>query len=284
MLASPENPLSTKDFFAKNDDLAGRFKTASPSARQNILLELYRLDLKLFQGWRVLGDDREDYQQEACLWLDRALTTYKPKRGPFVNHLRGYIQNTFRHHVKVTRRAGVKGPVSTDGLPEVSDTEAETTHDPLFWRTVKARVTPEQWDLIRLRYHHGKTIDEIAKIKGTYKDRIRKPLMDALNAVKLAAVANPGESQTKVSAPATDNSQWIPPQQLSKLLGLEEKAIREFLNPDLSLDKCPTSIDPRDVLRLSRKRVRVRYSISDKGLLYPRFIRRGSITGQSGYL
>lgn len=284
MAIEPDNPLTSKEFYSKNDDLAGRFKAASQSAKRNILEELYKLDIKLFQGWRVQGDAREDYQQEACLWLSRALQTYQPKRGPFVNHLRGYILNTFRHHVKVTRRGGVKGQVSTDELPEVSDTQDETGHDPLFWRKVKSKVTPDQWDLIRLRYHHGKTIDEIAKLKGTYADRIRKPLMEALNAVKLITVTNPGESQTKIPAPAQVDSQWIQPQHLSRILGIEEKAIREFINPDLHPNKCPTIIDPRDVLRLSRKRVRIRYQETDKGITYPRFLKRGQSTGQAGYL
>ncbi len=279
-MSEPDNPLSTKEFFAKNDDLAGRYKLASPSARQNILGELYKLDIKLFQGWRVQGDEREDYKQEACLWLARALETYKPNRGPFVNHLRGYVLNSFRHHVKVHKS---KAGELTDDL-QVSDNDTETAHDPLFWRKVKATVTPDQWDLIRLRYHHGKTIDEIAKLKGTYADRIRKPLTDALNAVKAVSIQSHVNPSTKDQPPALSPSQWIPPQHLSRILGIDLKALRAMISPKSSPHYSPMQVDPRDVLRLSQVRIRIRFQESDKGIIYPRFIKRGQSPGQAGYL
>lgn len=242
-------------------------------------MDLYKLDLKLFQAWRILGDDRQDYQQEAALWITRALETFKPTKGPFVNHLRGYILNTFRDHVKKHKRSAA--------LPdeeEMSDTGTETAHDPLFWKSVKARVTPEQWDLIRLRYHEGKTLDEIAKLKGTYTDKVRAPLMRALNAVKAGSMANTPESPKNVSEIDPVQTCWIPPQHLSDLLGIPKEDIQRYCDPKRDPNKYPIAIDPRDLLRLSRKRLRIRFLENDKGLIYPRFIQRGKTVGQTGYL
>lgn len=275
------NPLSSKDFFAKNDDLAGRYLGASPSARQNILLELYRLDLKLFQAWRVLGeDDRQDYQQEAALWLDRALLTYKPNKGPFVNHLRGYILNTFRHHVKTHKRQGD----NLDDTPELSDTETETRHDPLFWKRVKGQVSPEEWDLIRLRFHEGKGINEIAKLKGTYAERIRAPLARALTAIKAASIPDQHEPTKNISSLDPVQSCWIPPQQLAERLGFTLGAVMGMCNAARPREFCAVQIDPRDLLVLSRKRIRIRFLETDKGLAHPRFIERGKIVGRAGHL
>lgn len=280
MQETPKPDLTTPEFFAKNDDLAKRYKGASTSARQNIILELYRLDLKLFQAWRVLGEDREDYQQEAALWLARSLETYKPDKGPFVNWLRGYIQNTFRHHLKHHKRR-------TEDLPDnddLSDKEYETSHDPLFWRGVRRRVTPEQWDLIRLRFHENKTIAEIAKEKGTYAERIRAPLNLAIQAVKLASIANQRESVKQVSELDATGSQWMEPRKLAPYLGFTDADFKKVCNENVTPATCPFTIDPRDILRLSRKRLRIRFLETDKGLIYPRFIQRNKVVGRAGYL
>jgi RNA polymerase sigma factor (sigma-70 family) len=280
VIEPPNQELTTPEFFGKNNDLAGRYKLASPSARQNIILELYRLDLKLFQGWRVLGDDREDYQQEAALWLTRALETYKPDKGPFVNWLRGYIQNTFRHHVKTHKKKAE--PLNEN--EEVSDTQGETAHDPLFWKGVKARVTPAEWDLIRLRFHDGKTITEIAKLKGTYAEKIRAPLLKALNTVKVASLSDLSESAKNVSSLDDHQTWWYAPQQIAKLLGFTEKELARITAVKVDKTICPFTIDPRDILRLSRKRLRIRFLETDKGLIYPRFVQRGKVVGRAGYL
>ncbi len=273
--------LTSAEFFARNDDLAKRYKDASPSARQNILGELYRLDLKLFQGWRVLGEeDRQDYQQEAALWLDRALATYKPGKGPFVNHLRGYILNTFRHHVRTHKRQGD----NLDDTPELSDTETETRHDPLFWKRVKAQVTPDEWDLIRLRFHEGKGINEIAKLKGTYAERIRAPLARALTAIKTASIPTHHEYTKNVSQLDPVQTCWIPPQQLADRLGLLLTAVQGMCDAGRPKHYCRIQIDPRDLLTLSRQRIRIRFLETDKGLIYPRFIERNKIVGRAGHL
>lgn len=277
---TPKPDLTTPEFFDKNNDLAGRYKDASTSARQNIITELYRLDLKLFQAWRVLGDDREDYQQEAALWLTRSLETYKPDKGPFVNWLRGYIQNTFRHHVKTHKRTAEQLPDSDD----LSDNEPETAHDPLFWKGVRRRVTPEQWDLIRLRFHENKTIGEIAKEKGTYAERIRGPLNMAIQAVKVASIHNHQLSPKNVSALDSVQSEWIPPKDMAARLGFTEADFTDLLSPTRDPHHCPYTIDPRDVLRISRKRIRVRFLETDKGIVYPRFVQRGKTVGRAGYL
>lgn len=276
--------LATPEFFAKNNDLAGRYKTASPSARQNILTELYKLDLKLFQAWRILGDeDRQDYQQEAALWLTRALETYQADKGPFVNWLRGYIQNTFRHHVRTHKRKAQ----SLDDSDEVSDTGTETAHDPLFWKLVKSRVSPQEWDLIRLRFHEGKTINEIAKAKGTYAEKIRAPLQRAINTVKAASLSNPNESNRNDKAVSHLDDKatvWLSPSQLSERLGFTAKEWGHFASTGLSKAFTPIQIDPRDILRLSRKRLRIRFQETPAGLIYPRFIERGKGVGRAGYL
>lgn len=280
------DPLTTPEFYAKNNDLAGRYKAASPSARQNIILELYRLDLKLFQAWRVLGDDREDYQQEAALWLARSLESYKPDKGPFVNWLRGYIQNTFRHHVRTHKRKA-SALDDADDIPDSSDTIGETAHDPLFWKVVKSRVSPEEWDLIRLRFHDGKTITEIAKIKGTYAERIRAPLQRAINLVKAASLStltDANNKQTTISGLDSTASVWLSPKDLCARLGFDFKALRYFINPNISKAYTPILIDPRDVLRMSRQKIRIRFLETANGLIYPRFIERGKAVGRSGYL
>lgn len=282
MVASPTNPdpLTSAEFFAKNDDLAGRYATASPSARQNILGELYKLDLKLFQAWRILGDERDDYQQEAVIWLARALESFKPGKGPFVNWLRGYILKTFRSHVKTYKRKAERLPDDT----ETSDTVQETGNDPLFWRQVKATVTPQQWELIRLRFHEGRTIDEIATLKGTYKDRIRAPLLDAIQAVKVASFSTLSSPAKKISTLDPTESSWIPPQTLAIRLGLDLKQLHRICAPNIGKEICPFTIDPRDLLRLSRQRYRIRFLETDSGLIYPRFIPRDQNLGRAGYL
>lgn len=286
MVQEPLKPeaYTTPEFFAKNNDLAQRYKTASPSARQNILLELYKLDLKLFQGWRVLGlDDRNDYQQEAYLWLGRSLETYQPDKGPFVAWLRLYIQNTFRHHVRGHKRKSV-----SDADPdEVSDTGTETAHDPLFWKSIKSRVSPQDWEFIRLRFHEGRSITEIAKLKGTYAEKVRAPLQRAINLIKAASLSNPNEPNTKAK-PVSDldvtATVWLSPLELSQRLGFTQKEWGHFASTGLSKAFTPVQIDPRDILRLSRKRLRIRFLETDKGLIYPRFIERGKAVGRAGYL
>lgn len=275
--------FTTPAFFEKNNDLAKRYKAASPSARQNILLELYRLDLKLFQGWRILGeDDRSDYQQEAYLWLVRSLESYQPNKGPFVNWLRGYIQNTFRHHVKTHRKRK-----TTDDLDEVSDTGTETAHDPLFWKSIKSRVSPQDWEFIRLRFHEGRTITEIARLKGTYAEKVRAPLQRAINLIKAQSLSNPNEHNAK-DKPTSDldltATVWLSPLELSQRLGFTQKEWGHFASTGLSKAFTPVQIDPRDILRLSRKRLRIRFLETDKGLIYPRFIERGKAVGRAGYL
>lgn len=280
VIEPPNQELTTPEFFGKNNDLAGRYKLASPSARQNIILELYRLDLKLFQGWRVLGDDREDYQQEAALWLTRALETYKPEKGPFVNWLRGYIQNTFRHHVKTHKKKAE--PLNEN--EEVSDTQGETAHDPLFWKGVKARVTPAEWDLIRLRFHDGKTITEIAKLKGTYAEKIRAPLLKAINAVKAASLMSGPQFTQNISTLDNVQSCWIAPPVLAQRLGLDLSMLLRMMSTKGGTGFTRVQVDPRDVVKISRQRIRVRFLETDKGLIYPRFIERGKVVGRAGYL
>jgi RNA polymerase sigma factor (sigma-70 family) len=280
VIEAPKADLSTPEFYAKNNDLAGRYKLASPSARQNIVLELYRLDLKLFQAWRVLGEDREDYQQEAALWLTRALETYKPDKGPFVNWLRGYIQNTFRHHVKTHK----KKAESLDDSSEVSDTGEETRHDPLFWKAVKAQVTPEEWSLIVLRFHDGKTITEIAKLKGTYADKIRAPLLRAINAIKAASLSSGPHFTENVSGLDDVQSCWIAPAVLAQRLGLDLTMLLRMISAKGGTGFTRVQVDPRDVVKISRQRIRVRFLETDKGLIYPRFIQRSKVVGRAGYL
>ncbi len=56
------------------------------------------------------------------------------------------------------------------------------------------------------------------------------------------------------------------------------------MDPNVHKSICSFTIDPRDILKLSRKRIRVRYLETDKGLIYPRFIERGKSVGRAGYL
>lgn len=281
MLPSPENPLTTPEFYKRNDDLAKRYNDASPSARQNILLDLYRLDLRLFQGWRVFGsEDKEDYQQEAAIWLDRALTSYKPTKGPFVAHLRWYILKTFNHHVKTHKSKAAP----LDESHDVSDNTTETAHDPLFWRKVKRAVTPEEWALIVLRFHEGKGIEEIARLRGTHAERIRGPLNRAVQAIKAASMSKLAESQKETSHIDASESVWMSPQHLSPKIGFSVSDINRFCASNLDPSQYPIAIDPRDFLRLSRKRLRIRFLESPQGLTYPRFTRRGKAVGRQGYL
>jgi RNA polymerase sigma factor (sigma-70 family) len=262
--------LTTAAFFAKNDDLAQRYPLASESARRNILDELYKLDLHLFQAWRVLGEDREDYKQSAVLWLARALETYKPGKGPFVHWLRFYVQKTFTAHVR-------------DYKSSLSLSEAEEDHaaapeeeepDPVFWRALKAKTTPEEWDLIERRFLKGQDIQEIAKDLGTYPEKIRGPIKEVLERFKVSTI-KPNKMGENFSDLDDAGARWIKRPELGRILGLSPHKLNCMTNPNIPRHYTSTMIHPHDIIRVPT--IRIRFLLTDKGLIYPRLVPRPKI-------
>lgn len=273
-MVQPSSKLTTPEFFASNDDLARRYQTASPTAKQNIIAELYKLDISLFQAWRVLGDDRDDYKQEAYFWLERCLTTYKADKGPFVNWLRFYIQKTFEAHLSQAKR--VKS--TYEAAEQDNDTkEDQEPLDNLFWIKAKEVVTEEQWDLIHLRFHQGLGIEEIAKLKKTYPAKVRAPLNEALTKIKESSLSNHNASHKNISVIDPTESRWLKKKDLCERLGLEPQNLKALLNQNLDPHYCPFIIHPGDILRTPS--VRIRFLETKESLVYPRFIRRGTLLG-----
>ncbi len=269
-MVQPTAKLTTPEFFATNDDLARRYKEASPSAKQNIIAQLYKLDIPLFQAWRILGDDRDDYKQEAYFWLERCLTTYKPDKGPFVNWLRWYVRKTFEDHLD-------KNPATpTSELTEqTSSQEPQEPIDSLFWNHAKQIVTPEQWDLIQLRFHHGLSIEEIARQKKTYAAKIRAPLHDALTKIKASSFSNQHDSTKKISTLDQTESRWLKKKDLAERLAIPLLHLKNLLDQNRDPHACPYFIHPADILRIPS--VRIRFLETQNALVYPRFIRRGTL-------
>lgn len=261
------NGLSTDAFFAKNDDLAKRYPSASESAQRNILGELYKLDLHLFQAWRVLGDDREDYKQSAALWLSRALETYKPGKGPFVHWLRFYVQKTFTAHIK-----DYKASISlSEAKEDQAASELEEVPDPVFWRNLKTQSSPHEWDLIERRFLKGQDIQEIAKDLGTYPEKVRLPIRQALERFK-ASTIKPNKTGGNFTELDESGARWIKRTELASLLNLSPHQIACMTAPHIPRHYARQMIDPRDIIRVPA--IRIRFLMTDKGLTYPRFISR----------
>ncbi len=267
MAPSDAKGLSSPEFFARNDDLAKRYPLASPTAKRNIVGELYKLDLHLFQAWRVLGDDREDYQQSAAFWLTRALETYKPNKGPFVGWLRFYVQKTFTAHVR-----DYKSSLSlTEAQEDQAEAEADETPDPVFWRSLKDQSSPHEWDLLERRFLKGQDIQEIAKDLGTYPEKVRGPIRDALERFKASTMKH---NQTAGNFSELDESgaRWISRKDLASRLNASPYRIACLTAPHIQSHYASTMIHPQDIIRLPT--IRIRFLETPQGLLYPRFIKR----------
>src|SRR3990167_1572404 len=117
---------------------------------------LYELDRPIFHAWRVFGrENQEDYEQEAFIWIHRALETFDPTRGAFLRHLKDYVKkakeafyakvNNISPDAKRTRldRKQQSGPERVNeklvvhGYGE-EDEEAEEHNDAFFWEKVKS--------------------------------------------------------------------------------------------------------------------------------------------------
>ncbi len=283
MVVSSHNSVITSEaFYLRNTTLATEYKAASPSKRQSIIEELYKLDLPLFQAWRIFGEEREDYRQEAYLWLCRCLDTYKPDKGPFVHWLRFYIRKTYDAHTQARKPDKNLVSIDADGVKPI-EAEPPDPSDPAFWDLVKQACTSKQWELIDLRYRQGIGIGEIAKRLKVYPARVRAPLLDAFDKIKELSLKLHHDSQNKVSTLDPSDSRWLNRKELGRILGIRDARLKELLEPKRDPHYCPFQIDPRDIIRLPT--VRIRFLETDKGLIYPRFIRRGTTNnGRAGLL
>jgi hypothetical protein len=257
------NPLTTPEFFARNDDLAKRYPSASDTAKTTILSDLYKLDLHLFQAWRILGEDRDDYRQSAVFWLSRALETYKPDKGPFVHWLRFYVQKTFSAHVK-----DYKAQISlTEAQEDHAESEQDPEIDPVFWKSIKALASDLEWDILKRRFIQGQEVQAIAKDLGTYPEKIRAPLKAVMDRFKASTIKH-NQSHEKDSTEA----RWIGVRELGRLLNFTPYRIYTLTAPKLNPRYSAKIIHPADILRTPN--IRIRFLQSERGLIYPRFIYR----------
>ena len=274
---------------ALNNSLSTRYKSeTSPDRRREILQTLFEIDRPIFHAWRVFGrENQKDYEQEAFIWMHRALDTFDPSRGAFLHHLKDYVRkakedfyakvrNLSPEALRKRREGDRRHPGTLKEKIEALDVEEESEEehpDALFWRRIKAVCTPQQWTLLELRMFEGLTNEEAAVRVGVNFNTAAERLGEAYNIIRLEMAKKPSGPPTIQKTKADGESSWLSPKLLWERLGVSGRYGRMLMDEGLSGHYCPYLIDPRDVLPIHGGRIRYLETYRD-GLVFPRLLRR----------
>lgn len=134
------------------------YKSSNLKQKRQILDLLYKLDLPMFKVWKLWqSEDRQDFEQDAFIYLHRALETFNPSKGAFVSWLKLYILTAHSEY------ASSKPPKTDSVIPDSVDTDPTAADsDALLWRRVRAVLTAEEWQLVTLRVLGGMTVADVS--------------------------------------------------------------------------------------------------------------------------
>ena len=267
--------IGRKEFLAANDRLSVQWHQESdPGRRREIVRVLFDLDLRLFRAWRVFGNDnRADYEQEAFLWLTRALETFKPGKGAFVAWLKFYILKAQEEVSQAGRRTAANAPAPSDEI----EAPTEEGPDHQFWCQVRSKCTDEEWILLSARLLEGLSAVDAAAKADMHPDRAKKLYSAILQRVRIDIASRHLHDATKNisgnSPVFTDEPIWVQKNWLRKRLDLTAENLKDLLNQDRPIEVTPWFIDPLDVAPIMGGRIRY-WETRDRGLVHPKFLRK----------
>lgn len=263
------------DFLAANDRLSAQYHSEpDPAKRRQIVGTLYDLDKRLFRDWRVFGEEnRRDYEQEAFLWLSRALETFKPGKGAFVYWLKFYILKAQEE----VAQAGRETATQSGSLPDTVASPSEPPPDTQFWNRIKRQCTEQDWAIISARMFGQATAAEAAEQAGLTIDQAKSRYSALLQKIRLdigtTNLHAPTKNKSVIPIENDDGSRWVDKKYLIEKLSLTPAYIKDLLNEDRPIEVCPWTIDSRDYLPIRGGRIRY-LETHDRGLVYPRFPRK----------
>jgi len=265
------------DFLASNDRLSKQYhKSQDPAERREIVAILYNLDIGLFRAWRVFGEEnRRDYQQEAFLWLTRALETFKPGKGAFIPWLKYYI---LKAQAEVSE-AGKKTLVTDSTNTEIDSpiVQSEGSLDTQFWAKARKLCTDDEWAILEGRMLLGLPVAEAKARAGLSREKASSLYANVLQRIRIEiATQNLHDTTKKESSNSpifTPEPTWVGKKWLQARLQITDDYLKNLLDPNRPASVCPFLIDPIDVLAISGTRIRY-WETPTRGLVHPRIIRR----------
>lgn len=286
--------VSRPDFIEQNQILSAMYGAEENKARRGeIAHRLYTLDLPVFKSWDIFNsDDRVDYEQEAYLWMVVALDSYDKKKGSFLYWLRQIVKrardeyyndknrgawycktcdrylaskDATRYHVDKGHEVELKSSVEPIEEPgeEGPDIDAD-----LAVSKLRDSLSPEKWEMIRMKIINGMKVEEIAASLGVHRETARLKINSAVDAIKAGMVPN-SSGQVFLD----DGSEWLSIKQFAVRMTFSQAYVTRLLNPNSPRKWCKWIIDSNDFILQGRKRIRYKLDKNGK-LIFPRMYER----------
>lgn len=292
-------PVAIPNFIEQNQELSKLYVNEKNQERRGeIAHRIYELDLPLFKEWDLIPrDSREDYRQDAFLWIVMALETYEPEKGSFIYWLRKHIARA-REQIKSQGRswycATCKHPLPSYSMaryhqakghevdsnflesydPErdeqiVKDDEQEALESSINLKRLKALMTKDRWNMVELKVIRGMTTKQVAAAIGVSETTAEKRLDDIVNTLAAGVVAKSQENKDHILG---DGSEWLSRRQICARMNIKKSYLQLMLS-DVPRRECKFKIDRRDYSPISGGRIRYKES-KDGGIVFPRIIER----------
>ncbi len=179
------NPAGAADRAAELDALAARVARSDKAAFESVYYLLVD-ELYVYVRSQAGGGDVDDVVATVFLKMWQYARSYRQGSGSYRRWVYGIARNEVRNHWRRQSR--------TEELREDLQI-AEAGPEPSDWSDLKgvvqsnlARLTPEQREVIVLRYYAGKTPPEIAEIMGKREGSIRALQHRALRQLRKAVL------------------------------------------------------------------------------------------------
>lgn len=144
--------------------------------------------------------DRDDLHSEALAGMLRAVPNYDPARGVmFPTYAKWWATSYVRSYLMKESSKGFTGRGKTftvvhtcelklgEGRP--APPPPDRVPDPEFWSRILIGLSPPDAELVRLRYLEGKTLSDIAGIRGISKQAVANQEMRAIRIIRKRILA-----------------------------------------------------------------------------------------------
>jgi len=261
-----------EEYIRLNNHLSEQYKSEKDYIRrQDIIKNLYLLDIPLFRSWKVFNmEDREDFEQEAYLWIERALETFKPGKGAFLNWLkRWYVLKSWTAEQSRYAKQGVTEQL--DGTEPVE----EDRSDFMFWNKVQKSCSEDEWKVLNAVFFDGRTYADLEAETG--KNRVYWAKVKSAVFNRIRDITIKGQTKSYQNTDFFKENIWIPITEFASRFRYSLQHTKSLV----SNGKRPGFyIDRRDLIHEPRTRIHCATD-ADGRLVLPRFHHRKKTTRET---